>query len=116
MNPFLTVRSRDLVVVAKNLGLRNLLRVAVRNLLDHNHYYILEAKLNGKLVRPQISLPGLETGLLRESDLLSFENQFPDMSDYDRKELMSRILFFRNGFTNCHILKVNGSIAFLQWI
>jgi len=116
MNPFLTVRSKDLPMVARNLGFRNLVRVGARNLLDQNHYFILEIKLNGKLTRPQVSLPGLETGLLRESDLASFENQFSSMSDYDRKELMSRILFFRNGFTNCHILRLNGSIAYLQWI
>ena len=73
MNAFLTVRSKDLSAVAKNLGFLNLLRVSARNLLDHNHYFILEIKLNGKLTRPQSTLPGLEAGFLTESDLASFE-------------------------------------------
>jgi hypothetical protein len=116
MNPFFTVKPKDFSLVYRNLGFRNLVRVAVRNLFDINHYYILEIRLNDKLASPQMNLNGAQMCPLCESDLKALKSQFPSLKDHDRKELMSRLLFYENGFRNCYALKMKGDIAYLQWI
>jgi|ERR1051326_829465 ribosomal protein S18 acetylase RimI-like enzyme len=116
MNAFLALKPQDLALVSRNLRPRKLFRLVARNLADINHYYCLEIRLNGQLASTQLRLPNRELVLLAENEVHLLKQQLPCLSDEDSKELLARILFFERGFKNCYALKVDGSIACLQWL
>lgn len=116
MNAFLALKRDDVTLVLRNLRFRKLVRLVARNLADVNHYFALEMKLSGPIVAPQTRLANRELTLLNRNDVEALKAQLASLNDEDGKELLARILFYECGFKNCYALKVNGTIACLQWL
>lgn len=116
MNAFLTLKRKDLVLIARSLSLRRALDLVRRNLLDINHYYAMEMRLNGSLSKPQTPLTHGQLMRMGDGDIERLKEQLDELGDEDRKDLLGRILFYERGFRNCYAYQINGTVAFLQWI
>ena len=116
MNAFLALKREDVALVIRNLRFRKLLRLVARNLADVNHYFALELRLSGPLGAPQTRLANRELVVLNQNDIEALKGQLASLNDEDSKELLARILFYECGFKNCYALKINGTIACLQWL
>jgi len=81
-----------------------------------SHYYILRYPLRRLPPGPPAKLGGSGVELLQPDDLADLYRQLPSLRSEDRRELLSRILFFKSGFRNCYAIKVNASVAYIQWI
>ncbi|MDA8090598.1 MAG: GNAT family N-acetyltransferase [Nitrospiraceae bacterium] len=109
-------RYRDLSALA-GLGLTSGSKVLLRNLFSINHYYLLERRILPVGVkndsRMDLSLARADEGDI-EDILAGSKNLGPE----DRKEIVSRVLFYRSGFKkNCYIGRdKKGNIALLQWL
>ena len=116
MNAFLALKREDMALVFRNLRLRKLMRLIARNLADVNHYFALEMRLSDPIAVPQTRLANRELTLLNQTDIDELKGQLATLNDEDSKELLARILFYECGFKNCYALKINGTIACLQWL
>lgn len=116
MNMFLMLKRGDLALVARSMSFGQLLRVTARNLLYFNHYFVLEARLNGEVAPAGKTLRPGELVRLTDKDLSSLKEQVQHCTGDDKRELLLRILFYENGFRNCYAYKIAGEIAYLQWI
>ena len=66
--------------------------------------------------QPPRKLGGGSVQLLEAEDLNRLPDQLGALDRPDRIELLARLAFFRDGFRHCYGLKVDGSVAYLQWI
>lgn len=102
--------------IVKTLGYAKCIESVLSRLLTVNHYYILQLNISyiNEFIYPRILAGVLQ--LLKTDDIATIQNQMHYVSKEDRKELLIRLLFLKNGFKNCYIFKVNEKIACLQWL
>jgi RimJ/RimL family protein N-acetyltransferase len=88
----------------------------LKNLAVVNHYYIIYHDLRSLSASPPRKIGGGDLQLLRTEELEELSNQLGVLTWQEKPELLTRLVFFRNGFTNCYTLRVDGVIAYLHWI
>ena len=113
---FVPPQCRTLSDVFTNLSFSDLTKLVLRNAARLNHYYILGSDF-GNLPKspPKCNADG-EAQLLRTEELPGLYNRLPSLGADDKRELMSRILFFKNGLRNCYTTRVDGEIANIHWL
>lgn len=97
----------------EQLGLVGAIRLSASRLLSIDHYYIM--KRNLKL--DDFAVPDKMKMLpICKTDIPQILEEQVRMNDSDKRQILSRIMFLKSGFENCHVIMVNGKIAHMQWI
>ncbi len=91
-------------------------RLLGRNAVSINHFYILYLNLSDLVPTPPKCLGGSTLHSLRADEMDQLYDRLPSLGFDDRRELLSRLLFYKNGFTNCYAMKADGAITYLQWL
>jgi len=102
--------------VLRNLGFAGMTRLLGRNAASVNHYYILYVTLSDLPLTPPKCLGGSALQLLRPEEMGQLYTSLPSLAIDDRRELLSRLLFYKSGFRNCYAMKAGDAIAYLQWL
>jgi hypothetical protein len=102
--------------LASLLGCRAAFKLLRDNLARINHYYILSCKLAG-LNLTNTTKRELSIQLLDNGDLESIVKNVGSMDAYSRKDIISRLLFYKSGFRNCYAAKTtDGKVAHIMWL
>jgi len=102
--------------VFSHLTLMDLARLFARNAARINHYYLLFLNLSALASAAPRCLGGTEPKLLRAEEFEELYARLRSLESDDKRELMSRLLFYRSGFRNCYTIASDGATAFLEWI
>lgn len=105
-------RMKWVLCVLRTLGQEGVLRLLGSLFFSVNHYYILGINLVD-LCEEQAQKP---VALLQNGDVVTLQRHLPMLEMEDKRDLLSRIMFYGSGFTNCYAIKQGGDIAFIQWI
>ena len=106
----------NIFFVLKHLGFLSILKLISSYLLTINHCYILNCNLKSIISFSLLRNPTGKLRKLESNDLKILKDCLNKLNYNDKKELLSRILFYQNGFDNCYIFLINGQIAYLQWL
>src|SRR5437870_5187875 len=109
-------RLRILRDVLSNLGIAGIARLLGRSAASINHLYILYLTLADLVPNPPKCLGGSGLQLVRADEVDQLYNSLPSLAIDDRRELLSRLLFYKSGFTNCYVMKADDAIVYLQWL
>lgn len=107
---------KRLVWVLKYLSFEEILKLIFMHTLSINHFYILYANLKSVMFikNSRVSYCLRKIG---EKEIDEVIGQIKTYSAKDRKEIMTRFLFYLSGFRNCYVARhKNGEIMFMQWI
>ncbi len=99
-----------------NLGFAGMARLLGRNAASINHLYILYLTLAELAPTPPKCLGGSRLQLLCADEIDQLYRSLPSLAIDDRRELLSRLLFYKSGFTNCYVMKADDALAYLQWL
>ncbi|MFC1782203.1 hypothetical protein ACFL02_01290 [Planctomycetota bacterium] len=100
----------------RNLGFHNYLKLFSNYMFSSNNYYILKRKLSYMPSKVPKDIAPDAMVLLGDNDMETLKKQARLLEPDDRRELLSRILFYQSGFKNCYIIKIKNEIAYLQWL
>ncbi len=98
-----------------NLGFNQTFKLALNNLFSINHYYILKKNLSSLNTGNQLK-SNIEIKKVNNDDLNDIVKTIKMLDPIDRKEIVSRILFYKSGFKNCYVAKKKDDIAYIQWL
>jgi GNAT superfamily N-acetyltransferase len=98
------------------LGFRNLLTIALERLLSINHFYIAKMNLKKMNLHQAVRKPQGTLCLVQPEDFMRILNQLEDLNGKDRREFLSRMIFYNHGFHSCYCVKVDEDIACIQWL
>ena len=102
--------------VVGKVGLVETARLFGRNLASVNHYFIIYLTLADLAGAPPKSIGAAVPQVIGPDEVRGLYGRVPSLAGEDRWELMSRLLFYQSGFRNCHTMKPDGAIAYLQWL
>jgi len=97
------------------MGLRNAVYLAAKNVAYVDHYYVLRCNLADLPATPKRLGPG-KLQLLGEDDVKDVFALVPTLGSYDRRRLLSFLRFGADGFKHCYALRIDGTLAYLQWL
>ena len=102
--------------ILSNLAYKNILKLAMNNLCSINHYYVLNRNLTSlnieKKIRSNIVVKKVDS-----DDLNHIIKTLKLLKPNDRKEVVSRLLFYKAGFENCYVAKTKkDEVAYIQWL
>ena len=102
--------------ILKNFGIVNLFKIIPERFFSINHLYV--AKLNLKKLNPDLSYPKPQgtLGLIQPEDFSWIRTHLHDLNSQDKRDLLSRIHFYNNGFHGCYVIKIDDEITCLQWL
>jgi len=109
-------RVKALSDVFANLTLVDLAKLFARNAVCISHYYVLFYNLSALPPEAPKCLGGTEPRLLGAEEFANLYTRLNSLDSDDKRELMSRLLFYRSGFWNCYTIPADGATAFLEWI
>ena len=98
-----------------NLGPLGLVSLAMSRLASIRRYYLLAVNLS-KINLPLGVMPSGDLAPLAADDIGPMLDQCRGMPLPDRVELLARIRFMENGPPGCHLLKSEGTTAYMQWL
>ncbi|ABS25415.1 hypothetical protein [Anaeromyxobacter sp. Fw109-5] len=102
-------------LVASTLGLRLPALHLLRKLLSVEHVYYLTVPMN-RLRFPRIRTD-IDFALATEGDFEEILQGLPAQDARSRTELVARLLFYRHGFSSCHVGRNRArQIVSLQWL
>jgi hypothetical protein len=98
------------------LGLRSVGLILLKRIFFVHHVSVL--KLNLKTFTPRsFERPPAGTFFpLTADDVRGLLSAVPALPEPDRRELMARIRFYELGFTRLYGVRVDGEIAYIQWL
>lgn len=102
--------------VISGLGMQNLLWLMRSRLFSVHHYYVLRINLDAVKPYPSTRKPPGKMIPMTAEDFESLKASVKALTPADRKELLARILFYRNGFYRCYMVRHEHRPAFLQWM
>lgn len=102
-------------LVTSNLGIRIPAVYALKRLAYVDHFYHLTAPL------ARLRFPRLRTDIrfaqATADDFAEIERGIPALDAESRKEVITRVLFFRRGFSGCYLGRDGrGDVAAMQWL
>lgn len=102
-------------LVASNLGIRVPAQYALKRIVWVDHFYHLTAPL------ARLRFPRLRTDIrfapATAGDFAEIERDLPSLDAETRKEVVTRVLFFRRGFSGCYLGRTErGELVSLQWL
>lgn len=105
-----------LSLIVRHLGPVLSLKVFLGKIIKFDYYYYLN--INLKKVNPSIRVRNdLELVRASEKDLQIILDQSHGYSRMERKAILSRLLFFKKGFSNCYLCcDKKGNIVSMQWL
>jgi hypothetical protein len=105
-----------IIYILRSLGPRAFVRLLISRLFSVNHYYLLGKNLLTPRERPLAINPEKSLTLITEDDIAYLSNNLDSFNPEDRREILTRLLFYENGFTNCYVIRHGDDIAYIQWI
>ncbi|MBD3347196.1 MAG: hypothetical protein GF401_19250 [Chitinivibrionales bacterium] len=102
--------------IAGQLGVRGMAAMFKEYIFSVNYYYMMKANLK---FLPDIKYHNHLNGEFRRvkgEDIDSLKQRVSALPLRDRRDILSRILFYGNGFTNCHGFFVENKLAYMQWL
>lgn len=103
----------SIIFILRTLGPQASARLLFSRLLSLNHFYIVGRSL-ATLDAPPAAGPTMSPVTTQDFDWIA--ERLPSFDAMDRRELLSRILFYQKGFTNCYAIRQGDDLAYLQWI
>lgn len=101
--------------VASNLGIRVPAAYALKRLAHVDHFFHLTAAL-ARLRFPRLR-HDIAFAQATENDLAEIVRGIPALDPDSRREVVTRVLFFRRGFSGCYVARnPRGEIVALQWL
>ncbi len=98
------------------LGVRNTLKLLLNRLCSVNHYYVMYKRLDSPLREEKIK-KRVSLGLINNDDLEVIIKSIESLDSDSRRELISRLLFYKSGFINCYAAKTKtNEIEYIQWL
>ncbi|HBG05644.1 MAG: hypothetical protein A2075_18365 [Geobacteraceae bacterium GWC2_58_44] len=104
----------EILYVARELGPRSSLELLTSRIFSINHYYILCKSLSD--ARGSAAAGKTELFPISEGDVREIENSLTACSAADRREILSRLIFYQSGFGNCYVMRRDNKVTFMQWI
>ena len=107
---------RILCALMTNLGFKASLILFIKRVFSIEHYYVLQKSISQPIIVPkirhQVNLRGAD-----DYDIIHAVNHINGLDGNARRELISRVLFYRTGIKNCYAVKTKDDIlAYLQWL
>jgi ribosomal protein S18 acetylase RimI-like enzyme len=104
------------IFTSSKLNFKDTLGLFINRLCSVNHYYILQKKLDSQAgevkTRGKVSLR-----IVNDDDLQYIIKSISTLDSVSRKDVISRLLFYKSGFTNCYAAVTSeGEVAYLQWL
>ncbi len=101
--------------VTSNLGVRTPALYALKRIAWVDHFFHLTAPL------ARVRFPRLRTDLrfaqATADDFAEIERGLPALDAESRRELVTRVLFFRRGFSGCYLGRTErGDLVAMQWL
>lgn len=112
---FATYYPNRVIYILRALGPRAFVRLLIPALFSVNHYYLLGKNLLTP-GEPLVINPKKRLSLITEEDIAYLRNNLDSFNTEDRREILTRLLFYENGFTNCYVVGHGDEIAYIQWI
>lgn len=101
--------------VTANLGIRIPFLYALKRLAYVDHFYHLTAPL-ARLRFPRLR-SDLRIAQATAEDLAEIERGIPALDPGSRRDVVTRVLFFRRGFSGCYVARsAGGELAAMQWL
>ncbi len=102
-------------LVVSSLGLRTPAVFALKRIAWVDHFYHLTAPL------ARLRFPRLRTDIrfaqATADDFSEIERGLPALDPESRKEVVTRVLFFRRGFSGCYLARnEHGELVAMQWL
>lgn len=102
-------------LVASSLGIRTPAVYALKRLAYVDHFYHLTAPI-ARLRFPRLRRD-IRVAPATAQDLAEMERGIQALDPESRKEVVTRILFFRRGFTGCYVARNDdGELVAMQWL
>jgi len=102
--------------ILNELGFMAFAKLSASRFLSINHYYILRrstANINLDATTVQAKL---KLSPICENDIDEILRSQAECDVSDKKQILSRMLFLKSGFENCHVIRIKNKIAYMQWI
>ena len=110
------MKIKNALHIITKLGFTEFMNVMKDAIFSINYYYILARKLDRPVEFPFCRKLAGVISLAQPSDIIKIQESLSSLGQQDRRELLTRMLFYQNGFNNCYILTVNGCLACIQWL
>lgn len=114
MNLFLNLE--DLYYLLNILGLAAFIRLTSSRILSLNHYYVLRQSINSANSNFTSATRKMDIVPISENDISEIEVALRECEVEDKKEILSRLIFYKSGLRNCYIIRHDKKIAHMQWI
>jgi hypothetical protein len=98
------------------LGLRSVGLILLKRIFFVHHVSVLKLNLKTFAPRSFERPPAGTLSPLTADDVRRLLSGVPALPEPDRRELMARIHFYGLGFTRVYGVKVDGEIAYIQWL
>lgn len=110
------MKKGTLYYVFKYMTLGSKIKLFFSKSFSLNHCFILTGRIKSMTELPDLRPPKGDFRKMEISDLDELEGRIKDLDQDDRKELITRILFYKSGFENCYLFILNNKIAYMQWV
>jgi hypothetical protein len=104
------------LLALRQVGWRNAVSLAAKDVAYVDYYYVLYCNL---ATLPETTPKRLGDGqlqLLHEGDMNEIVALVPTLAPSDRRDLLSFLRFWVDGFKDCYGLRIDGNFAYLQWL
>jgi len=109
-------RAERIFYVMQSLGPRAFLHLLGSMLFSVNHYYLVGLNLAAPLKHPLVINPKGSITPVTAEDMEQIARSLPTLDPEDRRELLSRLFFYKSGFSNCYLMRQADDVAYLQWM
>lgn len=109
-------KTNSVVFCLRSLGPLASVQLLVSRLFSINHFYLLGRNLTDLPTCPPVKKSGGRMIPASEDDFASIRESIDSMGAEDRKEILSRNLFYESGFRNCFVMKNGNEIGYMQWL
>jgi len=100
----------------RSLGPLAFARLLRSMMFSFNHYYFLGRNLQPPLDNPPGSGRNGTVSLITDQDIEDIRGQLESFDPEDRREVMSRLMFYGRGFRNCYVMRQGDELAYIQWV
>ena len=103
-------------IILKHLNMFTILKLTASRLFSVTHMYVLGINIGAFSSHTFSNIPKGELRRINDSDVSSLLGILKNCSQDDAKELILRLHFYSQGFTNCFVYVIDGRVASMQWL